>query len=215
MNENKSKNLLFLLLLVALVIIAIMGSYIFNLNNTIDDLTPPESALSKEEAETKAKTILETFVNLADYTTTDFSPMPNLLAELGLETRDNISALCNEQKDHTAYIKSNTSYETFKNEMLKYMTEKYFMDNYSGYINVDGNVGFKNVGIGLVKVSVDKVELFGFNDNEYIFNVTYIDDQIYDNAMLDGVIDENEKNYTFTGKVTFVLENDKFVVSEY
>ena len=92
MNENKSKNLLFLLLLVALVIIAIMGSYIFNLNNTIDDLTPPESALSKEEAETKAKTILETFVNLADYTTTDFSPMPNLLAELGLETRDNISS---------------------------------------------------------------------------------------------------------------------------
>lgn len=215
MNENKSKTLLFLLLLVALVIIAIMGSYIFNLNNTIDDLTPPESALSKEEAETKAKTILETFVNLADYTTTDFSPMPNLLAELGLETRDNISALCNGQKDHTAYIKSNTSYETFKNEMLKYMTEKYFMDNYSGYINVDGNVGFKNVGIGLVKVSVDKVELFGFNDNEYIFNVTYIDDQVYDNAMLDGVIDETEKNYTFTGKVTFVFENDKFVVSEY
>ena len=106
-------------------------------------------------------------------------------------------------------------HETFKNEMLKYMTEKYFMDNYSGYINVDGNVGFKNVGIGLVKVSVDKVELFGFNDNEYIFNVTYIDDQVYDNAMLAGVIDETQKNYTFTGNVTFVFENDKFVVSEY
>ena len=97
MSENKSKNLLFLLLLAALVIIAIMGSYIFNLNNTIDTLTPPEGALSEEDAISKATTVLSKYVALSNFETNGVGPMPYLLAELGLDTNNVIEILRKEE----------------------------------------------------------------------------------------------------------------------
>ena len=161
MSENKSKNLLFLLLLAALVIIAIMGSYIFNLNNTIDDLTPPKSALTEEDALSKAKTVLEKYVKLSDYETPDVGPMPYLLAELGLDTKDNLDTQCLKNPGSDAYIKSNVKYDDFKKAMLNYVSEEYFNNNFSGYINVDGNVGYKYIAMGSIPTSVSDVELFG------------------------------------------------------
>lgn len=214
MNENKSKTLLFLLLLAALVIIAIMGSYIFNLNNTIDDLTPPETALTEDEAISKAKAVLEKYVKLADYETPDVGPMPYLLAELGLDTKDNLDAQCLKNPGSNAYIKSNVKYNDFKSAMLNYVSEKYFEDNFSGYINVDGNVGYKYIAMGLVPTSISKVELFGSKDNEYIFNVTFRDDEMYDHFINEPGTATEEDCY-YKGKVTLILENNKLVISEF
>ena len=214
MNENKSKNLLFLLLLVALVIIAIMGSYIFNLNNTIDDLTPPKSALTEEDALSKAKTVLEKYVKLSDYETPDVGPMPYLLAELGLDTKDNLDAQCLKNPGSDAYIKSNVKYDDFKKAMLNYVSEEYFNNNFSGYINVDGNVGYKYIAMGLIPTSVSDVELFGNKDNEYIFNVTFRDDEMYDHY-INKIDSTTEEECYYERKVTLVLENDKLVVSDF
>lgn len=214
MSENKSKNLLFLLLLVALVIIAIMGSYIFNLNNTIDDLTPPKSALTEEDALSKAKTVLEKYVKLSDYETPDVGPMPYLLAELGLDTKDNLDAQCLKNPGSDAYIKSNVKYDDFKKAMLNYVSEEYFNNNFSGYINVDGNVGYKYIAMGLIPTSVSDVELFGNKDNEYIFNVTFRDDEMYDHY-INKIDSTTEEECYYERKVTLVLENDKLVVSDF
>ena len=214
MNENKSKNLLFLLLLAALVIIAIMGSYIFNLNNTIDDLTPPKSALTEEDALSKAKTVLEKYVKLSDYETPDVGPMPYLLAELGLDTKDNLDAQCLKNPGSDAYIKSNVKYDDFKKAMLNYVSEEYFNNNFSGYINVDGNVGYKYIAMGLIPTSVSDVELFGNKDNEYIFNVTFRDDEMYDHY-INKIDSTTEEECYYERKVTLVLENDKLVVSDF
>ena len=214
MSENKSKNLLFLLLLVALVIIAIMGSYIFNLNNTIDALTPPKSALTEEDALSKAKTVLEKYVKLSDYETPDVGPMPYLLAELGLDTKDNLDAQCLKNPGSDAYIKSNVKYDDFKKAMLNYVSEEYFNNNFSGYINVDGNVGYKYIAMGLIPTSVSDVELFGNKDNEYIFNVTFRDDEMYDHY-INKIDSTTEEECYYERKVTLVLENDKLVVSDF
>lgn len=214
MSENKSKNLLFLLLLVALVIIAIMGSYIFNLNNTIDDLTPPKSALTEEDALSKAKTVLEKYVKLSDYETPDVGPMPYLLAELGLDTKDNLDAQCLKNPGSDAYIKSNVKYDDFKKAMLNYVSEEYFNNNFSGYINVDGNVGYKYIAMGLIPTSISDVELFGNKDNEYIFNVTFRDDEMYDHY-INKIDSTTEEECYYERKVTLVLENDKLVVSDF
>ena len=214
MSENKSKNLLFLLLLVALVIIAIMGSYIFNLNNTIDDLTPPKSALTEEDALSKAKTVLEKYVKLSDYETPDVGPMPYLLAELGLDTKDNLDAQCLKNPGSDAYIKSNVKYDDFKKAMLNYVSEEYFNNNFSGYINVDGNVGYKYIAMGLIPTSVSDVELFGNKNNEYIFNVTFRDDEMYDHY-INKIDSTTEEECYYERKVTLVLENDKLVVSDF
>ena len=210
MNENKSKNLLFLLLLVALVIIAIMGSYIYNLNNTIDDLTPPESALSEEDAISKATNVLNKYVKLADFETNGIGPMP----ELGLDTKDNLDSQCLKNAGTDAYIKSNVKYDDFKSKMLEYVTEEYFNNNFNGYINVDGNVGYKYIAMGIIPISVNKVELFGYNDNEYIFTVTFRDDEMYDHfsQKLDNT---KEEDCFFERKITLVYENNKLLVSEY
>ena len=214
MSENKSKNLLFLLLLVALVIIAIMGSYIFNLNNTIDDLTPPKSALTEEDALAKAKTVLEKYVKLSDYETPNVGPMPYLLAELGLDTKDNLDAQCLKNPGSDAYIKSNVKYDDFKKATLNYVSEEYFNNNFSGYINVDGNVGYKYIAMGLIPTSVSDVELFGNKDNEYIFNVTFRDDEMYDHY-INKIDSTTEEECYYERKVTLVLENDKLVVSDF
>ena len=87
---------------------------IFNLNDTIDDLTPPKSALTEEDALAKAKTVLEKYVKLSDYETPDVGPMPYLLAELGLDTKDNLDAQCLKNPGSDAYIKSNVKYDDFK-----------------------------------------------------------------------------------------------------
>ena len=214
MSENKSKNLLFLLLLATLVIIAIMGSYIFNLNNTIDDLTPPKSALTEEDALAKAKTVLEKYVKLSDYETPDVGPMPYLLAELGLDTKDNLDTQCLKNPGSDAYIKSNVKYDDFKKAMLNYVSEEYFNNNFSGYINVDGNVGYKYIAMGLIPTSVSDVELFGNKDNEYIFNVTFRDDEMYDHY-INKIDSTTEEECYYERKVTLVLENDKLVVSDF
>lgn len=214
MSENKSKNLLFLLLLVALVIIAIMGSYIFNLNNTIDTLTPPEGALSEEDAILKATTVLSKYVALSNFETNGVGPMPYLLAELGLDTKDNLDNQCLKNAGKDAYIKSNVTYDDFKSKMLEYVTEEYFNHNFSGYINVDGNVGYKYIAMGIIPISVNKVELFGYNDNEYIFTVTFRDDEMYDH-FTQKLDDTKEEDCYFKRKISLTYENDKLLVSEY
>ena len=60
------------------------------------------------------------------YQVSNIGAMPYILDELNLETRDNIDKIINDSgiKNTDEYVKTNIKYEDFKQEMLKYVTEK-------------------------------------------------------------------------------------------
>lgn len=80
--------------------------------------------------------------------------MPYILVELGLETEENIKSLTSGINNNTTYIKSNTKYEEFKEKLLQYVTENYFVEKFSQYKNIDGYVGFCNCTGGTIPVEV-------------------------------------------------------------
>ena len=129
-------------------------------------------------------------------------------------SKDNLDNQCLKNVGKDAYIKSNVKYDDFKSKMLEYVTEEYFNHNFSGYINVDGNVGYKYIAMGIIPISVNKVELFGYNDNEYIFTVTFRDDEMYDH-FIQKLDDTKEEDCYFKRKISLTYENDKLLVSEY
>ena len=56
--------------------------------------------------------------------------------------------------------------------------------------------------------------LFGNKDNEYVFDVTLRDDEMYDHY-INKIDSTTEEECYYERKVTLVLENDKLVVSDF
>lgn len=162
--------------------------------------TPKE--LSNEEVLRLAKASIEKYEQLEVYQVSDVGAMPYILDQLSLETRDNIDRILREKGDYNSdeYVKSNTKYEDFKNEMLKYVTEKVFTEKFNNYKNMDGYVGIQAVGAGFIPTSVQKIELISKNGNEYKFKVKIRDEEIYDHYLNGEDIDGME--YLFEYNIT-------------
>ena len=127
-----------------------------------------------------AKETLQKYETLLPYQAKEVGAMPYLLAELGLDTKENLDKIIEDDENKSEYIKTNTKYTDFKNEMLKYVTEKLFDKEYSHYIDMDGYVGIQDVAYSWIPITVLKVELTSKNENEYTFNATIRDDEMFE-----------------------------------
>lgn len=210
MNERKRRLTLFLLIIV-LIIIFIIGIYIYKIADASNNNT-----LQKENAEEMAKKILDEYINLSNYENSDVGPKPYILVELGLETEENINLLTSGINDTTTYIKSNTKYEEFKEKLLHYVTEEYFLEKFSQYKNIDGYVGFCNCAIGIIPAEVNAITLTSVEKNLYTFNATLKDIEVYEHYLNpeDG---ENitENDYLFNIEVCFEYANNKLVIAQW
>lgn len=188
------------LFIIGLIIIAVIGIHIYKTNTT----------------EEMAKEVLKEYTKLSDYENSNIGPMPYILVELGLETEENINLLTSGIYDATTYIKSNTKYKDFKEKLLQYVTENYFLEKFSQYKNIDGYVGFCNCACGTIPVEVEKITLCSVNGIVYTFNVVFKDMELYDHYLNpeDGD-DITEDDYLFNMEISFEYVNNKLVISQW
>lgn len=146
---------------------------------------------------------LEKYIELSAYENSNIGPMPGLLVRLGLENSENIELLCGGIYNASAYIKSNTKYEDFKNALLQYVTEDYFLNNFSNYKNIDDYVAFCNCAGGFCIDKIEKIELISKESDKYVFDVTFKCDDYEDD-----VIFENKE-------ISFKYLGNKLVISEF
>ena len=201
MEEKKAK--ICLTVIILMIIISVIGIYNYTRN-----------IIQKENFEEMAKKTLNEYIKLSDYEVNNVGPMPYILVELGLETEEDINLLTSEINDASTYIKSNTKYEAFKEKLLQYVTENYFIENFSHYKNIDGYVGFCNCACGTIPVEVEKITLKFVNGTEYSFNVVFKDIEAY-NHYLNPEEGENitEDDYLFNREIFFEYVNNKLVIS--
>lgn len=226
--EGKEKKVKLSTILVVLVVIAIIciGIYILkttksegnnqvedNTTNNIIDNAVANNTLDDEDIEEKARELIEKYLKLSSYENSNIGPMPYLLAELGLETKDNLDLLCEGIDNSSEYIKSNVNYQEFKSALLEYVTEDYFINHFSQYKNIDGYVGFCNCAAGIILLEVEDIELSSENKNEYIFDVTFKDVELYEHYLNGEEISEDE--YLFNEKITLEYINNKLVISDF
>ena len=217
------------ILIITLIIITMIGFSIYKIytvekillnnseNNIIDNNNVnANNILQHEVAEKMAKKILDEYIKLIDYENNNIGPMPYILVEMGLETEENIKSLTLGISDSTTYIKSNTKYEDFKETLLQYVTENYFLEKFSQYKNIDGKVAFCNCRASNIPVEVEKIILKSVTDNQYTFNVTFKDIEMYEHYLKteDG---ENvtENDYLFNNEISFEYINNKLVISQW
>ena len=198
-NSTKIKLLAFLLI-IALIIIVVMGTYIYKTKN----------------AEKMAKNTLNEYIKLSDYEDSNIGPMPYILVELGLENEENINLLTSEINDTTTYIKSNTKYEDFKEKLLQFVTENYFLEKFSQYQNIDGYVGFCNCACGIIPIEIERITLKSNKGTRYNFNVVFKDMEVYEHY-LNPEEGENisEDDYLFNVEMEFEYIKDKLVIAQW
>lgn len=193
-----------------LLLIVIIGIYIYKM--TIGN----ENMIVNEEIEKMAEKILNEYTKLSDYENSNIGPMPYILVELGLDTEENINLLTSGINDTTTYIKSNTKYKDFKEKLLQYVTENYFLENFSQYKNIDGYVSFCNCAAGRIPIEVEKATLSSVNGTLYTFSVVFKDLEVYDHYLNP----ENRENITeddflFNVEVCFEYVNNKLLIAQW
>lgn len=207
---NNKKVIITIIIIISIIILTLIGNYIYK---TVVTSNNENIILEDSEAKNKAKNILNKYIKLSNYENNNIGPMPYILAELGLETRENLDLLCDKAGNTTEYIKSNTEYEDFKNELLKYVTEEYFLENFSQYKNIDGYIGFGNYAAGAILLEVEDVKLVSKNLDEYKFEVVFKDVEMYEHYLDGEEITEND--YLVKHTIIFKNTNNKFVISEF
>lgn len=177
--------------------------------NVIKDI----KKMADEEIESIVKNTLNEYQKIQGYEKSNIGPMPYLLAILGLETEEDLDELSRGQEDSNGYIKSNTDYEKFKNVLLQYVTEDYFIKYFSQYRNIDGKVAFCDCAGGGFSIEITDVNLKSNDGNKYVFGITIKDLEIYNN-MVEGESAEEEE-YLFENEVEFEYVDDRLVISKY
>lgn len=216
-------------LIIAIIIIVAMGAFIYmqkiesdrkiaELQESINELQEKKdnngSTTEKENnVEKLAKNTLDKYMSLRVFENSSVGPMPEILVKLGLETTDNINKLCQGVKNRNTYIKSNTSYEKFKETLLQYITEEYFVEKFSQYKNMDGYVGFCDCAAGISIPEVEFVKFKNKNSDDYIFEITFKDSEMY-NHYLDGE-EMKEDSWLYNKEVIFKYVNNTFVISKF
>lgn len=180
--------------------------------NVVEDI----KNMTTEEIENIAKSTLTEYLKIEPYEKSSIGPMPYLLSRLGLATEKELDSIIDSNQffETSEYIKSNVNYDEFKNALLKFITEDYFIRFFSQYRNIDDYVAFCNCAGGGFWFSIENVELISNKDNKYIFDVTMRDLEIY-NHYLEDKENYTEGEYDFIVKVEFEYIDDRLVISEY
>lgn len=176
--------------------------------NIIDDI----NNISDEKLEEIAKETLKEYLEYESYEKSNIGPMPYILVKLGFEKEEELNTVVNGYPYTEGYIKSNTNYDKFKNALLQYVTEDYFVRFFSQYRNIDGKVAFCDCAGGGIAIDVENVTLKSKSNNKYKFNIVFKDLEIYDHY-LDG--EELEDGYLFERELGFEYVNNRLVISEY
>ncbi len=173
------------------------------------------NSLTNPKIEDIAKnTFNEYLEKIASYEKSNIGPMPYLLSELDLATEEELDLLCKNVSSTSEYIKSNVKYESFKNALLQYVTEDYFMKIFSQYRNIDGYVAFCNCAGSGVWSSAEKAELISRVGNTFNFKITLKDLEMYDHYLNE---DEyvKEEDCFFDVDVALEYINNRLVISKY
>lgn len=173
------------------------------------------NTLTNPKIEDIAKNTLNEYLEkIASYEKSSIGPMPYLLSELELATEDELDLLCTNASSTSEYIKSNVKYESFKNALLQYVTEEYFVKYFSQYRNIDGYVAFCNCAGSGAWSSVEEAELKSRVGNTFNFKMILKDLEMYEHYLNeDGEIEEEE--CYFNKEISFDYVNERLVISEY
>lgn len=173
------------------------------------------NTLTNPKIEDIAKnTFNEYLEKIASYEKSSIGPMPYLLAELELATEEELDLLCKNVSSTSEYIKSNVKYESFKNALLQYVTEEYFVKFFSQYRNMDGYVAFCNCAGSGVWTNVEKAELKSRVGNTFNFKITLKDLEMYEHY-LNGDEYVKEEDCFFDIDIALDYVNNRLVISEY
>lgn len=214
-----------LFLIIAIIVIAIMGYMMYQMNSEIKQLSEKVTANDIVIENNKVNKIIENdnenIENIADISAkckTAFEEYYDLQVELYsggslyvLKKLNLVSEIpAPEQYETTTYefddfYKTDIKYSDFKNAMLKYMTdelfEKKFDDDFAK--NVNDYLQITAMGGTATYIDIDKFELSSNNNNSYIFNL--VGERRYDN-------DAPKTNINM--KITFEKQNGNYVVSD-
>lgn len=179
-----------------------------NIVTNINNLTNPK-------IEDIAKnTFNEYLEKIASYEKSNVGPMPYLLKELELATEEELDLLCKNVSSTNEYIKSNVKYENFKNALLQYVTEEYFVKFFSQYRNIDGYVAFCNCAGTGNWTSVEEAELVSRVGNTFNFKITLKDLEMYEHYLNgDEYIKEDECFHDINVALEYI--NNRLVISKY
>lgn len=173
------------------------------------------NTLTNPKIEDIAKnTFNEYLEKIANYEKSNIGTMPDLLRELELATEEELDLLCKNVSSADVYIKSNVKYESFKNALLQYVTEDYFVKFFSQYRNIDGYVAFCNCAGSGIWSNVEESELISRVGNTFNFKITLKDLEMYDHY-LNGDEYVNEEDCFYDMDVALEYKNNRLVISEF
>ena len=177
-----------------------------------------ENNLSNENLEKMAKELLDKYMKLDKYEDYAIGPMANILIDLGFEDEKEFTNWLLDQpfKSLTETIKTNVKYDEFKEALLEYMTDNYFIENFSHYTNMDGYVGVIKGGIGVPLMEVESLKLNRKEENKYTFNVILKDVQLYEHYLNPEEGEKiTEEDYLAEHRITFELLNNKLFIDKW
>ena len=175
--DMKSKKILLIIIVIILMVIFLwIKNYqkeanieneleektIVDMNNNITEVNIVTNInnLTNPKIEEIAKNTLNEYIEkISHYEKSSIGPMPYLLSNLGFTSVEELNEMCTDVYSSTDYIKSNVKYSDFKNALLQYITEDYFLKYFSQYKNIDGYVAFCNCAGASGTSSVEKVKL--------------------------------------------------------
>ena len=231
MEEKKSINFALsgVLFVISLIIIAILGYFVYTINlekneakNTVNTLTSERDNLqssvntlqskldeiSQEENNQiiteNCKTVLQKYLHFMFLV--DGAP-ENLLYELNLISEADYTKL-QDSASTADYIKTSIPFDNFKNEILKYQTEEMFEKDFTSqkdqhlplFKNEDGLLSVLNGAGGSQEYNVEEMTLITNTDNTYTFEAKY--SQTFESAKETGKI-----------TATFISSNGNYLIS--
>ena len=189
------------ILIIALIVIVIIGYFIYQMNNKEENLvnnsdnqaTKLQNEVDNEET-TNSSNITDNYKENDVNTNNNNKPsdkfseeeMKNCIQEYlnlkgiyvgspeGLLVKLGlISYEENSQIDSDNYVKTTIKYADYKNKMLDYMTEECFNINFTKYFkDVNGYLYYQEVGATGINYEVDSITLKGaYSDSSYIASV--------------------------------------------
>lgn len=186
-----------------------------NINVTEVNIVTNINTLTNPKIEDIAKNTFDEYTrNILGYEKSSIGAMPYLFIKLKLATSDEVDNWAMRPESEDGYIKSDIKYEVFKNALMQYVNEDYFIKFFSQYKNIDGFVAFENTGGGSPAFGIEKAKLISRVGNTLNFKLTVKDLEMYDHFLYE---DENlkEEDCYFEDEVAMEYVNDRLVISKY
>ncbi len=230
------KNLISILLVILIIAVMVAIGLLIKINNNLEknSITSSELSLSNneinsevektdiehtdtldnDEAKRLAGDSIKKYSNICGFEDGDIKGMPVILEKLGFTTRDEIQKIFDSSEPVNDYYKTNVKYDVFKEMMLDMMTEEYFNNHFSGYINMDGYVGVVIYGIGMEPIGFDSIETIEcIENNKYKCKAKMKDIALFDYGYKEEELSDDELYFYWDVELEKV--NNKLLISNF